>query len=44
MIITLYIHIEECLIIDKLQIWISRFDWPTLIGKAEKNCLDIFKV
>lgn len=44
MVVTLCIYTAGCSIIDELQIWIGRSDWPTLIAKVEKNCLDVFKV
>lgn len=44
MVVTLYIHTTGCSTIDKLQLWIGRSDWPTLIAKVEKNCLGVYKV
>lgn len=44
MVITLYINAVGCQSIDKLQNWIGRFDWPSLISKIKHDCLRIFKV
>lgn len=41
-IIILYIHIVGCSTINKFQTLISRFDWPALISKVERDHLKIF--
>ena len=37
-------RIAGCSTINNLQIWIGRSDWPTLISKAKRKHLGIFKV
>ncbi len=44
MVVTLYMHIAKCSIIDELQTWIGRSDWPALISKVERDHLGIFTV
>lgn len=44
MVIALYMYIAGCSTISKLQTWIGRFNWPTLISKVEHNHLGVFKV
>lgn len=44
MVIILYIYVADCSIINNLQTWISRSDWPTLINKAKCKHLGILKV
>ena len=44
MVITLCMHVVRCSIIDKLQTWIGRSDWPTLISQVIRDHLGIFTV
>lgn len=44
MVIILYIRIASCSIINKLQTWISKSNWPSLINKAKCNFLGVFKI
>ena len=42
MVVTLFMHEVGCFIIDELQTWIDRCDWPALIIKVERDHLGIF--
>ena len=44
MVVTLCMHIARCFIIDELQTWIGRFNWPILINIIERNYLGIFTI
>lgn len=44
MIIALYMHIVGYSIINELQIWINKSNWPAFISKAKCKHLRIFKV
>lgn len=39
---TLFMHELRCFIIDELQTWIDRCDWPALISKVKYDHLEIF--
>ena len=39
---TLCMYVARCSTIDKLQTWIGRSDWPTLISKVERDYFRIF--
>lgn len=41
MVVTLYIHVAKCSIIDNLQTWIDRSNWPVLNSKVEHDYLGI---
>lgn len=42
MVVILYIHIADYSTINKFQILIARFDWPTIISKVKHDYLKIF--